>query len=63
MNSQEDFTIGLTRSQKFTLGLFLLLLVDIIWVGSSELTKVYQFKDFKPKFSDAELLVLIEVWI
>lgn len=40
MNPQEDFQIGLNRSQKFTLGIVLLILVDIIWVASSELTKV-----------------------
>lgn len=35
-------TIGsmLTRSQRLILGSFVLLLVDIIWVSSSELTKV-----------------------
>lgn len=42
MNPQEDFQIGLNRSQKFTLGIVLLILVDIIWVASSELTKVRQ---------------------
>jgi len=30
----------LNKSQKLGLGIFLLLLVDIIWVASSELTKV-----------------------
>lgn len=30
----------LTKSQRLLLGLFVLLLVDVIWVSSSELTKV-----------------------
>lgn len=37
-----DVTIGsmLTKTQRLILGLFVLLLVDVIWVSSSELTKV-----------------------
>lgn len=31
----------LNKNQRLFLGLFVLLLVDIIWVSSSELTKVY----------------------
>lgn len=30
----------LTKTQRFVLGTFVLLLVDVIWVSSSELTKV-----------------------
>jgi hypothetical protein len=30
----------LNKSQRLLLGLFVLLLVDVIWVSSSELTKV-----------------------
>ncbi|XP_065341709.1 solute carrier family 35 member F5 isoform X2 [Cloeon dipterum] len=53
MNSHEDFQIGLNRSQKFTLGLVLLVLVDIIWVASSELTKyLYEEEAYqKPLFT------------
>jgi hypothetical protein len=43
MHPQEEFQIGLNRSQKFTLGIVLLILVDVIWVASSELTKVRKF--------------------
>ena len=32
--------INLTRAQRLVLGIFVLLLVDIIWVASSELTEV-----------------------
>lgn len=37
-----DISIGsmLTKTQRLILGLFVLLLVDVIWVSSSELTKV-----------------------
>ena len=31
---------GLSKQQRFILGIFVLLIVDIIWVASSELTKV-----------------------
>ncbi|KAG8239108.1 hypothetical protein J437_LFUL018805 [Ladona fulva] len=43
----------LSKSQRFILGLFVLLLVDIIWVASSELTKyIYHNENFeKPFFS------------
>ncbi|XP_071444115.1 solute carrier family 35 member F5 [Hetaerina americana] len=43
----------LSKSQRFVLGLFVLLLVDIIWVASSELTKyIYHNENFeKPFFS------------
>ena len=41
---QQQFTMfgltGLTKQQRFVLGIFVLLIVDIIWVASSELTKV-----------------------
>ncbi|XP_059488218.1 solute carrier family 35 member F5 [Neocloeon triangulifer] len=53
LNSNEDFHIGLNRSQKFTLGIVLLILVDIIWVASSELTKyLYEEESYqKPLFT------------
>lgn len=37
-----DVSIGsmLTKTQRLILGLFVLLLVDVIWVSTSELTKV-----------------------
>ncbi|XP_077293112.1 solute carrier family 35 member F5 isoform X1 [Arctopsyche grandis] len=43
----------LTKTQRLVLGLFILLLVDIIWVSSSELTKyIYHNEDYeKPFFS------------
>lgn len=44
---------GLSKQQRFILGIFVLLIVDIIWVASSELTKSL-FKDenfHKPFFS------------
>ncbi|PNF40267.1 Solute carrier family 35 member F5 [Cryptotermes secundus] len=43
----------LNKSQRLLLGLFVLLLVDVIWVSSSELTKyIYHNEDFeKPFFS------------
>ena len=31
---------GLSKQQRLVLGIFVLLIVDIIWVASSELTKV-----------------------
>ena len=31
---------GLSKQQRFVLGIFVLLIVDIIWVASSELTRV-----------------------
>ncbi|KAF2902239.1 hypothetical protein ILUMI_03956 [Ignelater luminosus] len=51
----EDISIGsmLTKTQRLVLGLFVLLLVDVIWVSSSELTKyIYHNEAFeKPFFS------------
>jgi len=35
----------LNKSQRLLLGLFVLLLVDVIWVSSSELTKVRRTKE------------------
>lgn len=46
-------TIGsmLTRSQRLVLGIFILFLVDVIWVSSSELTKyLYQNEKFEKPF-------------
>lgn len=45
--------VNLTRVQRLILGVFVLLLVDIIWVASSELTKyLYSKEDYnKPYFS------------
>lgn len=41
----------LNKSQRLLLGLFVLLLVDIIWVSSSELTKfIYKNADFQKPF-------------
>ncbi|XP_065168212.1 solute carrier family 35 member F5-like isoform X2 [Atheta coriaria] len=45
--------IGLSfnRAQRFVLGCFVLLLVDVIWVSSSELTKfIYQHEQFEKPF-------------
>lgn len=44
---------GLTKKQRFVLGIFVLLIVDIIWVASSELTKsLFKDEDYhKPFFS------------
>jgi hypothetical protein len=61
MNPQEDFQIGLNRSQKFTLGLVLLILVDIIWVASSELTKVK--RHFMVLAQIFNLLILFAVFV
>ncbi|KAF5308142.1 hypothetical protein FQR65_LT06321 [Abscondita terminalis] len=48
-----SFSSVLSKTQRLILGLFVLLLVDIIWVSSSELTKyIYHNEDFeKPFFS------------
>lgn len=48
-----SFSSVLSKTQRLVLGLFVLLLVDIIWVSSSELTKyIYHNEDFeKPFFS------------
>lgn len=44
---------GLTKQQRFVLGIFVLLIVDIIWVASSELTRsLFKDEDYhKPFFS------------
>ncbi|XP_071941987.1 solute carrier family 35 member F5-like [Antedon mediterranea] len=44
-----SLTSGLTRSRRLTLGVFVLLLVDVIWVLSAELTG-YTFKEFNKPF-------------
>lgn len=38
----DNYSSHLTQVQRFVLGSFVLILVDVIWVSSSELTKVRQ---------------------